>query len=310
MSHSINEKLCVNDNVIQMGKEIMGEVEKRIKTTKCYISKERRKIIKKGSFVYNTNGKLPIESFNVQYVVYLYDNEETYLKEYNGDDIDLDCECVYENNLIILHLAEVNGVLTKESVGNIEHELNHALQGSFGQKQNQTLYEKVIYQFENSVGLYQKIAYALYMSFNTEIASFTTQYYAFLKNKNVPLYDIHYSFPKDESNPYNTFLKLYNYIISHQSIIFDEEIKKRFGIIKNEMLKRIENAKKRYKTKIMKAITRYRDEVNDNYVQEKLKRAREKHTHVSLHNLPFIKRLNFVTEWYNKGIHEEASEYE
>lgn len=307
MTDIVNERLCVNDNVIQMANEIMAELKNSLKTAKCYVSKERLKIIKKGNFIYNTNGKLPIETFNVQFVVYLYNSE----KDYHDDNkIDLDCETIYEKNMIILHLAEVNGVLTKESIGNLEHELNHMLQDSFGQKINETLYDKVVDQCYNSFGLYQKIAFALYMSFNSEISSFTVQYYTFLKNNKVPIYDIYYSFPNDENNPYNDFLKNYNYVISHQSEIMNTEMNKRFGITKREMLSRLENAKKRYRTKIMKAITRYRDELNDKYTQEKIKRVKENHSHIELHNLPFMRRQNFLLECYNKGIHEEASEYE
>ena len=307
MITNIDERMCVNDNVVQMGSEIMNLLKNNLKTAKTYISKERNKIIKKGNFIYNTKGKLAIETFNVKYIAHLYDNEKKYFDDYNDGSIDLDCECDFEEGLIILKVAEINNVLTKESIGNIEHELNHMLQCSYGQKLNETLYDKIVEQCYNGFGLWQKIAYALYLSFKTEIASFAVQYYTFLKRNNVPLYDIFNSFSNDENNPYNNFLSHYNCVLSNESIIFDEEVRSKFGITKHELLKRLENAKKRYKSKMMKVIMKYRDDVNDAYAREKMKK---KHIFLEIHQLPFMRRQNFLWECYDKGIHDEASEYE
>lgn len=305
--NKIDENLCVNNNVTQMGHEIMVELKNNLKNAKTYISKEYNRIIKKGSFIYKTKGKLPIDKITVNYLVYPYDNMEEYNSDYKSGAITLDCECGFEERAIFINIATVNNEIVQESIGNIEHELNHILQCSFGQKQNESLYEKVVEQCYHNNGLYQMVAYALYLSFKTEIASFTVQYYTFLKNNNVPLCDIFHSFSNDENNPYKIFLDNYNYVMSHESKINDEEIRRLFGITKNELLKRLENANKRYKMKMMKAIMKYRDELNENYVKEKIKK---KHVFLEIHQLQFAKRMNFLCECYNKGIHDEASEYE
>lgn len=309
MSHSINEKLCVNDNVIQMGKEIMDEVEKRLKTTKSYISKELNRIIQKGSFVYNTNGKLPIESLTINYIIHPYDNINDFKEDYKIGYISINCESDFEEQSIYLSLATINGELVQESIGNIEHELNHILQCSFGQKQNETLYEKIIYQIENSFGLYQDVAYALYLSFKTEIASFSVQYYTYLKANNVPLQGLNRTLQDDVNSPYSVFIQKYNKVMSNARVISDDKVRQLFGITKNEVFKRLENAKKRYKTKMLKVNLKYRDEVNENYEREKIKNRGKNHF-IEIHQFASFRRHNFLLECYHKGIHEEASEYE
>ena len=58
---------------------------------------------------------------------------------------------------------------------------------------------------------------------------------------------------------------------------------------------------------MMKVIMKYRDDVNDAYAREKMKK---KHVFLEIHQLPFMRRQNFLWECYDKGIHDEASEYE
>lgn len=307
MVTNIDESMCINDNVVQMGSEIMNLLKNNLKTAKSYISKELNRIIKKGSFVYNTNGKLPINTLTINYVGHPYINIEEYYSDYKSGMLSLDCECDFEERLIFISVATVNGEIVKESVGNIEHELNHILQCSFGQKQNETLYDKVVEQCNNGNGIYREIAYALYLSFKTELASFSVQYYTYLKNNNIPLFGLLSSFLNDENSPYRIFLEKYNSVMSNSQIISDNDVRNLFGITKNEALKRLENAKKRYKTKMMKVIMKYRDEVNDAYAREKMKK---KHVFLEIHQLPFMRRQNFLWECYDKGIHDEASEYE
>lgn len=84
MATNIDESMCTNDNVVQMGSEIMNLLKNNLKTAKSYISKELNRIIKKGSFEYHTNGKLPIDTLTIHYVGHPYTNMEEYYSDYKS----------------------------------------------------------------------------------------------------------------------------------------------------------------------------------------------------------------------------------
>ena len=299
---NLNEELSVNNNVIAMTDEIEKELLQRIKSTKTSISKERNKLIKKGSFIYNTNGKLIIPSFTVNFVVYVYSNEKEYYRDYDFQLIDLGCECDYENNFILIRIATVNEIISRESYGSIEHEFNHMLQNSFGQKKNETLYKNVVNQVNNGTQLVKNIAYALYLSFNTEISSFAVQYYGYLKNNKIPLEDIQYDYPYDEINQYGDFLKYYNISVKNKDNVTNQQMVDAFGISKKEVFNRLENAKRQYNTKTMKVITKYNGELQE-------ERKQGINTKTNLSQLNSVHRMTFILECYNNGVYQTESEY-
>lgn len=297
--HKLEERLTVNDNVKQISDDIKNELLVRVKSSPTVMSKEFNRLLKKGFFTYYTNGKLPIESFKVKYYVTLYPNEKKYYEEIDSKVLNLNCVSDYENGFIELRLAMINNVLTRESYGSIEHEINHFLQNSLGQKKNENLYSKIQWQYNNGDMFAKRLAYALYLTFNTEISSFAVQYYIFLKGNKVPLEDVYYDFPNDEGNPYNDFSDYKYYIDCQKDKISDDYISSLFGISKKEYFNRLENADKRYRTKMMKAATRYRDELNENI---------NRNTNLSTTKL--ARRLTFTVKCYNKGIIDEVSEFE
>lgn len=299
---NLNENLSVNDNVIAMTTEIETELLHIISKTNTSISKERNRLIKKGSFVYQTNGKLPIPSLTVHFVAYVYSNEKDYYRDKVLQLIELGCECDYENNFILIRFATINGIIAYDTYGSIEHELNHMLQNSFGQKKNETLYKNVVNQVNNGTSLVKNIAYALYLSFNTEISSFAVQYYGYLKNNKIPLEDIQYDYPYDEINPYGEFLKYYNIVGKNKDNITNQQMVDAFGISKKEVFNRLENAKRQYNTKTMKVITKYVGEIQE-------ERKQDINTKTNLSQLNSVRRMTFILECYNNGIYQTKSEY-
>lgn len=299
----LNESLTVNNNVKLIASEIKNQLLMRLKNDSIAMSKQFNHILKKGIFTYFTNGKLPIKSFKVKYYVTLYSTKRNYMCAIENSTMNINSECDYENNLIILRLAMLDGNLTRESYGVIEHEVNHFLQNSLGQTKNETLYGKIQTVLENGTNFEKRLAYALYLTFNTEISSFAVQYYSFLKNNNIPLQYVYDDFPVDEGNPYNDFIDNKLIINSKKNQITDIQIKNLFGISKKQYFSRIENADKRYKNKMMKAATKYRDELH-----EMLFRKINKNTNLS--NTIFVKRINFENRCYLNGIITEVSEFD
>lgn len=303
LDNILSESLSVSDSVKKMSADIFAILADKVKNAHRYMSKERDRIIKKGNFTYKTNGALPIPSFMVNFIIYSYENQKEYDEDINFIKDNLGCECNYEKNFILIKLAAINNVLTKDAYGSVEHELNHMLQNSFGQKKNEELYDKAVYQIRNGTPFYKQIAYALYLSFNTEISSFAVQYYAFLKNKKMPLRDVYHDFPLGDGNPYGVFLKYFNYTLEYSGLIKDDDVKSLFGISKSDLLKRLYNANKRYRSKIMKVIAKYRDELNEEYLRSCSK-------NVNLTKLPTIQRMTFKLDCDMKGIKKEESEFE
>lgn len=302
---TLQESLTVSNEVKQISSEIKNELLMRLSEDSIVMSKEFTKVLKKGIFTYYTKGKLSIDTFKVKYYVTLYPNEKAYQKAKEGYTLNLNSECDYETNEIVLRLAMLNGNLTRESYGSIEHEVNHFLQNSLGQHKNETLYTKIknILLNKEANQIYQRLAYALYLSFNTEISSFAVQYYSFLKNNKIPLECVYDDFPFDEGNPYNDFEVYKNYVYDYGKNVSDKFFMNLFGISKKEYFNRIENADKRYMNKMMKAATKYRDELN-----EKLRRKISESTNLS--NALFAKRMNFEVKCYSKGIITEISEFD
>lgn len=299
VKQKIDERLSVNDNVREISEDIKNEILSRIKNSPLMMSKEFNRLLKKGIFTYYTDGKLSVESFKVKYYVTVYPNEKKYYVDYDSGVLNLNCASDYENNFIELRLAMVNNDLTRESYGSIEHEVNHFLQNSLGQQKNENLYSKIRYQYDNGNIYAKRLAYTLYLTFNTEISSFSVQYYSFLKGNKIPLEDVYYDFPNDEGNPYNDFLDYKHYVESQQKQISDEYIRSLFGISKKEYFNRLENADKRYRTKMMKVATKYRDEISENISH-----------HTNLASTRTVRRLTFEVKCYNKGITEKTSEFD
>lgn len=89
----------------------------------------------------------------------------------------------------------------------------------------------------------------------------------------------------------------------YEKNVSDQCFRNLFGISKKEYFKRIENADKRYMNKMMKAATKYRDELNET-LRTKICET------TNLSNALFVKRMNFEVKCYSKGIITEVSEFD
>lgn len=299
----LNESLTVNDNVKRISSDIKKELIMRANSDMIVMSKEFNRILKKGMFTYFPNGLLAVNIIKVKYYIYQYANEKKYYQDYKNRVIELNGACDYENKTITLRMATINGNLSKESFGVIEHEISHFLQNSLGQRKNETLYSKIQTVYKNGSVFEKNLAYALYLTFNTEISSFAVQYYSFLKNNKIPLENVYDDFPFDDENPYGTFLDKKYFAEDNKERINDVYIRNLFGISKKEYFNRLENADKMYQNKMMKAATKYRDELHECLIRKITEDT-------SLNNTFLAKRLDFTARCYRKGIVKEVSEFD
>lgn len=224
-------------------------------------------------------------------------------KEFNKVEYQkrLSSETDYEKKIIYYRFAIVNDKIPKEFDGMIQHEISHFFQCHNGQTKNEELYNKikdVINDSKNNVD--RNIAYALYLTFNTEIDAFANQYYAYLKQNKIGVEIAITTFPNGEGNPYNTFDKYYDYVVDIEKYLDDKHMKDVFGLSVEQIFSRLENAEKRYKNKMMKVISLYDKEIVSSKMNE--------HVHRNL-SLLFGVRLNFEMDCYQRGIYETESEF-
>lgn len=285
-----------------MTNEIKDILLRKLQYSPKYMSKESNCLIKKGSFSYKPKDIMNLEQFIVTYVAYYFDNEDEFKTFYKLFGKRLISESDYERKTIRYRFAIINDKIPKEFDGMIQHELSHFFQNYNGQAKNETLYNKLKDIISSTTNEFDKyIAYALYLSFNTEIDAFANQYYAYLKQNNIGGGEAISSFPNGEGSPYNVFDKYYNDVVSIEEYLNDEHIKKVFGLSIEQIFNRLENADKRYKNKMMKIISLYNKEVTDKHINE------IKDLNMSL---AFGVRLNFELDCYQRGIHEVESEFD
>lgn len=297
----LNEESSISTKVRFMTNEIKDILLRKLQYSPKYMSKESNCLIKKGSFAYKPKDIIKLEQFIVQYMAYYFDNEDEFKTFYKLFGKRLISESDYERKTIRYRFAIINDKIPKEFDGMIQHELSHFFQNYNGQTKNETLYNKLKDVISSTTNEFDKyIAYALYLSFNTEIDAFANQYYAYLKQNKIGGGEAINSFPNGEGNPYNVFDKYYNDVVSIEEYLNDEHLKKVFGLSIEQIFNRLENADKRYKNKMMKVISLYNKEVTDKHINE------IKDLNMSL---AFGVRLNFELDCYQRGIHEAESEF-
>lgn len=298
----LNEESSISTKVRFMAEEIRDILLRKLQYSPKYMSKESNCLIKKGNFAYKPKDIMNLEQFIVSYIVYYFDDEIEYEKFYKGNQEKLLSESDYEKNTIYYRFAIINDRIPKEFDGMIQHELSHFFQCCNGQAKNENLYKKITDVINNSKDKIDvNIAFALYLTFNTEIDAFVNQYYAYLKQNKIGIEEIINGFPNGEGSPYNQFVKFYNYVVDSEKYITDKHMKDIFGLNIEQIFKRLENADKRYKNKMMKVISLYKNKVFNKHISE------VKNLNMSI---AFGVRLNFELDCYQRGIYETESEFD
>lgn len=298
----LNEESSISTKVRFMTKEIRDILLRKLQYSPKYMSKESNCLIKKGEFEYIPKDVINLENIAIKYVAYYFNDNNEYkaFAKYNKNN--LLSETDYERLTVYLRFCIVNDKLPKEFDGVIQHELSHLFQNCNGQTKNETLYNKAVNVAKNSTNeMDRNVAYALYLSFNTEIDAFSNQYYAYLKQNKIEPDVVINNFPRGKGNPYNNFDDYYDYVVSVEEYLKDEHMKELFGLNVEQIFNRLENADKRYKNKMMKVISLYSKEYDNNRMNE--------HIHRNL-SLTVGVRLNFEMDCYKMGIHETESEFD
>lgn len=281
--HLINESLGISDDVLRLTNEIYREILSRCEHGTKYIVKNGGGTCYKGLF--NIEVGKYFQNLKILKVVYLiYDLKSEDVYDFISQQDKIGCYCDYNERLLSLKLAFVKGEPYDNFKGNIGHEINHLLQIDKGQKKNENLYEIVKEKFVNGEIWEKYVAYALYLSFQTEQSSFINQFYQFLVAKNVPKNEM----PDNGENPYYNFQRAFDRVESLD--LTDEKMMKSFGLTKNKLYNILLSAEERI----------YRKTVNtwSKYVYE---------TEIKKRN--GVKRLNFLLECYSNGITEEVFDY-
>lgn len=297
----LNEESSISTKVRFMTKEIRDILLKKLQYSPKYMSKENNILIKKGEFKYSPKDLIKIDEIEIKYVAYYFDKVKSYQDfiEYNSNK--LSSETDIENNVIYLRFCIINDKLPNEFDGIIQHELSHFFQNYNGQTKNEELYNRVVKLTKTSDNkIDRNIAYALYLTFNTEIDAFVNQYYAYLKQNNIDIHKVINDFPNGEGNPYNNFDNYYNYVVDIEDYLNNDHMKQTFGLNIEQIFKRLENADKRYKNKMMKIISLYKKETEVVHTNENI------HRNLSL---SIGIRLNFEMNCYQRGIYETKSEF-
>lgn len=279
----INEELSVSDTVGKMTDDLFQQITEKIKTDKKYIDKTKNFLISKGILDFNIEKYLKNISFlKVYYVVYYLDSEEEY-KVYDKHNL-FNCSADYENKNIKINVGYIANSPSKETKQNIRHELKHIYEYDCGMQKNVSFYDVVVDRYNNGE-LWEKIvAWALYMSFKTEQDAFLSQYYEYLKTHKPHNIEVE----NDKNNPYNQFDKAF---CSVDYLNFsDEQIKKSFGITRNQLYHILNSADERLFKKMCHVVQKFSDD-------EKKK-----------NNIVEAQRMNFLLECYAKGITEQEND--
>lgn len=284
----IKESLLVSDTVTSLTNRLGKELLFILKNKKAVIHKDRNIIFKKGIYNFNTEGILNVPYIKIKYYVYLFKDEEHYQynTKYTTNIDNIDCGfCDYKNHTINLYLAMIDDEPSPTFYSTIQHEMNHFFQNDNGATKNENFYEKIIKLRKSGNVQEQWIAYALYLAFNTEIDSFTSQFYAYLKHKKPnTLSNKNYNDLDDKNNPYYEFNLAFEKVDNMN--IDEDNLKAKLGITINQLYNILNNADKKLYNKIHKVWTKY---ISESF-QEKI---------------PFNhSRMMFLLECHNKNINE------
>lgn len=288
---NLNEEMTISNNVVEVTKIIRDECLIQLENASLKSSNEFNRFFKKAEFDVSTNNLIP-NAINLHIDLFCYCFRD--YNEYIGQKNTLNTNCLadFEAKRIELRLVTINGVPNNEFDSSIQHEVNHIFQYSNGAAKNENLYKHIVDVTNNDKSSYQDklIAYILYLTFRTEQDSFVNQYYAYLKQNNIDWDFVYDYFPDDEENPYSKFLDVY-YIISTMHIS-NEYMINTFGITKKQFFARIDKADKRMRNKMMKAASKYRNDITP-------PNAKIENTN----------RLSFMVESISKGIHYGETEF-
>lgn len=286
----LRESLSVSDKLIPLTNEIYNIICKKLNNSKEYISKTDNKSFKCGCFDLPCSKYFKnIKELHIDYISYCVDRNED-AKYFNTR-----CECDYERKTIHLRLVSVNDMPYPKFREGIAHELNHMLQNDNGAQKNETLYDKCINTYKCSEKQSLKwLAYALYLSFQTERNAFIQQYYEHLKTNDVDILTLEKTFPFDKGNPY---AELEDAIAHIENYSYNEnEVYSAFGITLNKVYNYIDNALDSLYNKVMKVYAKYY------YEYDSISKRVSESTDIQV-------RMNFILECEKRGVREYEDDY-
>lgn len=295
----INEELSVSADVVQLTNIVSKFIQNKLKTSQRGYSKHKNVIVYKGLSNINTEGLLKtIDYLKVKYTVYFFKNQDDlryYLLYASEPDGTMYSYADYEKKMINLVLYYIKEQPSPDFDSIIQHELNHIYQYDNGQTKNEDFYNKIVDLQKNGNEVEKKIALALYYIFNTEIASFASQYYAYLKQNNIPKTTKgkdYYSL--DVNNPYYRLNKVFEDVYDLEDEINETDLINKLGITKEKLWNILNNGEKKFYRKMANAWTKYMTESSKKgkYIQ-----------HIFIDP-----RMEFLWECRDKGITEEFDE--
>ena len=252
----INEWLSVNNDVINLTKEIGKRIIALSSNSERMIGKYSGIPFSEGSFSLDT--KTDIGKITVCYMMFHCDN--TYAYDVLYADSALNCVADSDNNTVLIHSAFINGKVADDFIESIAHEVNHIYQYANGFHKNVDLYDAVVdtlnrYSMNN---LSSFTAMLVYYTFKHEVDSFATQFYHFLKSGNYENCDFKqaankFKYYKDVHYMYDTVFK----DINNQYVISTIQ---RLGLTKKQWKHRVQSGIKRFDSKLMNVYRRYRIE--------------------------------------------------
>lgn len=258
---NLNESMHVSDTVTDMTDYLYGLILNDLKKHRKLISDDERFAFKKGSFDVDFSEFLKeAPAINVRYCIYFVENDSEYnlalrkLKLFGGITD-------YKKKYISLYLGMFGDREGPDFKSIIQHELNHLFQTYNGQEKNDEYYDKLTDLFKN--GNYQDriIAYALYLAYNTEISSFASQYYRYLKQNNIPrvISTEDYQVIDCPENPYYDFYMVFSKI--DEMKIDEENLLEKFGMTEDRLYSLLNKAEDRYILKMRKVWSKYKYEI-------------------------------------------------
>lgn len=251
----INEELSVSTEVNDMCGELSHQLIDKISQNERKMVMNKNLLMYKGQIQFECSKWLKtIKYLKVIYVVYLLDSEvECDMFEKRGF---MNCSADYQNKNIKLALGYVNGKPSRNFFSSISHELKHIYEYDRGMQKNENFYDVVTKKCQSKIKWERVVAWALYLSFNTEQDAFLSQYYEYLKtNKNYTKDPL-----ADKENPY------YKFDIAFDNVeclnINDKDMKASFGITVNQLYNILEAADDRLFKKMCHVWQKYNNDVN------------------------------------------------
>lgn len=257
----ITEWKSVSDDVIRLSEYISNAVLEDIE--KC---NQKIKKVDGINYIlfYSNQFKLKLPQFNnienkiikVNYTFYDVKNEfdKTFLNRIN---VSLNSEWNESNDTMILVGILENGIIPKQFLEDITHEVEHMFQYSMGMNKREMLYDKMVDIIKNNTSNKYKyfVALALYYTFKHEQDSFTQQFYKFLNNNKDKIKDFDNALESFDiyNNIENAYYAAYDLYDNKESI----ETMNELGYSRRDYYKRLNFSYKRLIKKFENAYVRF-----------------------------------------------------